>query len=311
MAEDGIEMHGTMLLTKPQIAAPIEKISRSIDSLLEWAYSEELPKAPPSSSQRNWRSIVEYGSRGGIDVGQSSAARYTHYEEPHPDARIIEAAVNALPDMAINWKRDFDLIAHELAPLVSINELIGKPTSAPLVSTAKAGFYDDPANVPAPPKRDIILVNTIKTEVLIYTHAVQGTRPGNWRANDMQAIPTPAERGPLAKIIGICKGKNSYTSGSYCPLRWMPSPVKIVLARANYITWHRALVTLAETLQLAEHIPAMPNAPATPWIDEGPKHWLIGPIKRAKRNPLPLKPPRKRAGPKETPPRYPGRRVGP
>ena len=72
-----------------QIVVPIEKISRSVEDLLCWAYGEELPKAPPSSSQRNWHLIKEYGARGGIDVGHSSAARYTHYEEPHPDARRI------------------------------------------------------------------------------------------------------------------------------------------------------------------------------------------------------------------------------
>lgn len=302
-------MHGTM--TKTQIAPPIVKVSRSVEDLLAWAYSEELPKAPPSSSHRNWHAIGEYGSHGGIDIGGGSAVRYTHYEDPHPDARRIETAVNLLPDVVIDWRRDFDLIAHELAPLVSINDLVGKPISSSPGNTAKAGYYDSPEDVPSPPKRDVILVNTIHTEVLIYTHAVQGTRPGQWRANDMQAVPTPAERGPLAKIIGICKGKNSYSSGSFCPLRWMPSPIKVVLARANYLTWHRALVTLAESLELTEHLATIPTAPATPWIDEGPAHWLIGPIKRPKLRPLPLKPERKRAGPKETPPRYPGRRIGP
>ena len=50
-------MHGTMTLTKPQIVPPIEKIRLDVESLVGWAYSEELPKAPPSSSQRNWHLI--------------------------------------------------------------------------------------------------------------------------------------------------------------------------------------------------------------------------------------------------------------
>jgi hypothetical protein len=47
-----------------------------------------------------------------------------------------------------------------------------------------------------------------------------------------------------------CEGRNRYSWGSYCPLRWEPSPIDIALARAEYAAWHRGLATLADTLQL-------------------------------------------------------------
>jgi hypothetical protein len=126
----------------------------------------------------------------------------------------------------------------------------------------------------------------------------------------MRPIPTLAERGSHAKIIGICKGKNSYTSGSFCPLRWSPSPVAILLARANYFAWHLALRRLADELDLAEHVALPPMAPPCPWGGQGePIRWLIGPTRRRKQNPLPLRPQRQPAGPAEKPPRYPGRRI--
>jgi hypothetical protein len=274
-----------------------------IEKLLWWTYLHELPKRKISSAEGIWDRLSQYGSLGGInpDPGHGAAQRYPHFGLPHPDAELIEKAVAALQPVAIDWNQHANLLLWDLAPLVSLNEL--KPLAEETIWTSalvKPG--KDGRGISASPHkpRDMLLVQTINVEMLVYSHAIKGTRPNGWRANDMRAVPTAAERGPLAKIIGICKGKNSYSSGSYCPLRWEPSPVKVVMARANFFAWHQALTQLANELALEEHQALPPHpASATPWA------WLDTPQLKTfyrsppiRSRPLPLKPTRKRAGPK-------------
>jgi hypothetical protein len=90
----------------------------------------------------------------------------------------------------------------------------------------------------------------------------------------MRPEQTRAEGGKLAKVIGALKGKNRYTTGSYCPLIWLPSPIVIVQARADYVVWHRALTGLAETLTLVAHEALPPAAPLAPWCGDAEKGLL-------------------------------------
>jgi hypothetical protein len=291
--------------------APALKKPVPIDALLQWAYLDELPKRKTSSAEGIWDRLSQYGSLGGVnpDPGHGAAQRYPHFGLPHKDAEEIEKAVNKLADVAVDWSQDYDLLAGELAPLVSVNDMHAAALAHPAVPVATLRPAPDGRGVVSVVSRDVLLVNTIRTEALVYTHAIRATAPQGWRVKEMHAVPTPAERSPLAKIIGICKGKNSYSSGSCCPLKWSPSPIKIMLARANYLVWHRALVGLSAQLSLTEHLALPPEAPEAPWIDEGPVRWLIGPVVRRAVKPLPLAPARKQAGPPKRYPRDKGRRI--
>lgn len=292
------------------------RVSADIEKLLAWTYIDELPKRQLSSAEGLWRSMAEYGQRGGIDVGQGAAQRYPHFGLPHPDALEIEKAVGALGRVAVDWEAEFDIIVGDLAALVTINDVRPRvdiwrsteaggsswPKGSPSGKLARApdgrGVRASPRNEP----RDVLMVNTINVAALVTMHAVKGTRP-DWRAERMQIEPTPAERGPLGKVIGICKGKNRYTTGSYCPLRYRPSPVTIVQSRADYRAWHHALCALAATLKLAEHVPLRPAASPAPWI-EGEKKPALFVQGIASKRPLPLNPPRKRAGPRPEKPKH-------
>lgn len=269
------------------------KVSKDIEALLRWAYLDELPKRQISSAEGVWQGIAEYGQRGGIDVGHSAAQRYPHFGAPHPDAELIEKAVGALKPVSI--EEDFDAIVGELGSLVAVNDFRPRlGVRVPGVATT-AGYYDKKTMPPSFAPRDVIAVRTINVAALVTTHAVMGTRP-DWTSAQPRPYQTPAAHGRGPKIIGECRGKNLYTAGSYCPLRWSPSPIDVVLGRADYHVWRRALTSLAETLELTSHIPLLPAASAMPWqAPEKPSRIFSYAV--AKQAPLPLKPQRKRAGP--------------
>ena len=225
---------------------PTIKQSFPIDHLLQWAYLHELPKRRISSAEGIWDRLAQYGSLGGInpDPSPGGAQRYAQFGLPHPDAERIERAVEALEPVVTDWESYFELICHELAPLVTVNDLHpfswGRPTAAKLTASS------DGRGVSVHGPRDVLLVATIPVSVLVHTHAIKGTRPNGWRTSEMRPVQTRAERGPFAKIIGVCKGNNRYSSGSYCPLQWQPSPIGLVLARAIYFAWWNALAQLAK-----------------------------------------------------------------
>ena len=172
------------------------------------------------------------------------------------------------------------------------------------------------------------MVRPFKTAALVTMHAKMGTRP-DWH----EATPRPyfvaPPKGTGPSIVGECRGRNLYTAGSHCPLRWSPSPITIAIARAEYAAWHRGLCTLAAlareehqgvdalaredgrkrpdaldglcrkrpgALQLDGHMPLPPAAPAQPWSAPNPqlRIFAVGERTAAK---LPLKPTRERMGP--------------
>lgn len=254
------------------------KTSIDVESLLHWAYRDELSKRQLSSAEGIWDRIMEDGQRGGIDPGHGAAQRYSHFGLPDPDAERIERAVGALEDLIIDWDRSFDAIAPDLSGLVTVNDLTKRNEAprAPKVNWGKAGdravkAFFGPGADQRPPRdrpRDILMVEGICTSALLTMHAIKGNRP-DWVEEAPKPLPTPAARGTNAMIIGECKGKNLYTMGSICPLKWSPSPLSILTSRADYVAWHRGLMTLAETLELVKFIALPPKASAIPWLEDG------------------------------------------
>jgi hypothetical protein len=179
--------------------------------------------------------------------------------------------------------------------VVTDNEIAGKIESFSYIrghhqGKLRKGIRARPADRP----RDVLLLNTVDVAALVITHTIKGTRP-DWRSAQMRPVPTLAERSALSVVIGKSKGKNLYTTGAYCPLRWEPSPLSVVLARADYLVWWDAIERLAGTLELAEHQLLPPAAARTPWIDGEVAHRTFANAP-ARTSTLPLKPQRKRTG---------------
>jgi hypothetical protein len=153
------------------------------------------------------------------------------------------------------------------------------------------------------------MVGGLSTKVLVTSHAIRGDRP-DWREEPPMPRMVQAMKGPNAAIVGECRGRNLYTIGSYCPLKWEPSPVMILQSRADYLAWHRGLTTLANKLQLAKFIALPPKAPQLPWLDAQESGEIIQLAPQGPMNGLPIAPLRDRAGPakrypKAGPVRYP------
>ena len=99
---------------------------------------------------------------------------------------------------------------------------------------------------------------------LIVMHASAGTRP-HWWPQPIRVLPT--RDGSRVRIIGECKGRDRYTTGSYCPLRFEPPLATVAHARAEYAVWFGALVHLAVVLagRLSAHVATYPAASPKPW----------------------------------------------
>jgi hypothetical protein len=99
---------------------------------------------------------------------------------------------------------------------------------------------------------------------LILKHATLQTQP-DWLPGPVRVLPTYGAHRKLPRVVGECRGKNKYTVGSYCPLRWVPSPQQIAMGHAEYTAWWAALMVLSASLRLNEHVALPPSAPREPW----------------------------------------------
>lgn len=288
------------------------KTTVDVESLLHWAYRDELSKRSTSSAEGIWDKVTFLGQNGGVDPGHGAAQRYSHFGLPDPDAERIEKAVSALEDKVIDWSLSFDTIAGDLGGLISVNDLTGRANGqrkAPKVGWGAAGtkalkawWGEKGAALAHDRPRDVLLVGGIRTAALVTMHAIKGSRP-DW----IEEFPTPtwipAAHGSNPQIVGESFRKNVYRMGSYCPLAWEPSPLSVISSRAEYAVWHSGLTTLAQTIDLAKFIVLPPEASPTPWMDGQTKRAPILPVVQTRSNDvgrwgvLPLFPQRERAGP--------------
>lgn len=290
----------------------IQKTEIDCETLLHWAYRDELSKRQLSSAEGIWDRIQEDGQRGGIDPGHGAAQRYSHFGLPDPDAELIEKAVGQLEDAVIDWEQSFDAIAAELSGLISVNEMGRRGTEAktPKAGWGKAGtkaveaWWGKGAAKPVQDRpRDVLMVGGLRTSALMTMHAVRGTRP-DWIEDSPQPQPTPAKTGSNAMVVGNCEGRNRYSLGAYCPLSWSPSPLSVISSRAEYVAWHTGLTKLSQTLVLAKFVALPPKASQTPWLEtESEQLHSVIPVMPTGKNhvrdwgTLPLAPTRGRMGP--------------
>jgi hypothetical protein len=294
--------------TKSPTKAPIVKRPMEISALLCWAYREELPKRQISSAEGIWRDM-DLGA-GGMGGDHGCAQRYPHHGLPHDDALLIEDAVSDLPLMTIDWAESLDAIMGDLAGLITVNDLCreqaerGRVTQSswPSKTYSKTQRRAQAVNKP----RDVILVGSIDMGALVTSHARQGTRP-RWHNEPVTCHKMPSKNNAnLPAIIGECRGKDLYATGSCCPLRWgipgdkwgdvLVSLLTIATARADYLAWWRGLAMLAESLVLGAHVALPPAPPQLPWFDAEPAVSLFGMLAPPKLATLPMKPQRETAG---------------
>jgi hypothetical protein len=281
-----------------------------IEQLLRWAYRDELSKRQTSSAEGIWDRLAQNGSLGGIDPdpGHGAAQRYAHFGLPHPDAETIEKAVTALPEIAIDWRQEADAILGELVAIADARRYDPRPSPRARTHTFityrdkyadKIGWRTEQVAGP----RDLINIRSVKIAALVTMHAGMGSRP-DWREEPPRPVAIMTERGRYAPVlIGECRAKDLYTTGSHCPLRYEPSPQTIAQARADYLAWWRGLSTLAATLQLADHDVLPPAAPEYPWNEPEPPRAMLK-NDDAPRPWLPLAPQRDRVGPPPPRPRH-------
>jgi hypothetical protein len=256
----------------------VNRTEIDIETLLLWAFRDELSKRQTSAAEGLWDHIGELAQRGGmeIDHGHGSAQRYAYIGLPDPDALLIEKAVAGLEDLVIDWPQSFDAIAGDLAGLISVNDMARRETAP---RTARAGWgaagakalkawWGPEGTRPSRNRsRDVLMVGGLRTAALLTMHAVKGTRP-DWVEESPRPIPTPAKKGTNAAILGECRGRNLYSLGACCPLIWEPSPLSIISSRAEYVAWHCGLTTLARILQTEKFNPLPPKASRTPWLED-------------------------------------------
>lgn len=239
-----------------------------VEKLLHWAFCDELPKKQISAAEGVWDSIQEYGQHGGIDPGHGAAQRYAHFGLPDPDAEAVERAVAGLKEnLFIDWPETLPIIAGEIAGLVSVNDFERRPEGNPGKKTVagwknKSGKWQTAESRP----RDILMLGALKPKALVLMYASQRRRP-DWREENPTPGRIPAARSGNAKVVGECEGHNRYSLGAYCPLDWSPSPMSVIMARAEYVAWWEALHEVADTVVLKKHIALPPSAPAMPWFD--------------------------------------------
>ncbi len=238
-----------------------------IEKLLQWAMRDELPKGRPVSSSA-WDLIAQFAQLG-VRVQTSGPADGLGFVPgaPHEDAVLVAAAIERVDDVAtFNDDANVFGLFGDLAPIAG--ECIAPIRSA-----------------------------QFNPRALVISKAISGTRPA-WKFEH----PTPYQmrreiidpRGAVRHapiVYGIDadgdlvemkpnRGRAVARDGMYSfaftprsPLQWNdPSLLAIGHARAEYVAWHGALISLVAALKgkLAEYEPTMPAAVARPWITGQP-----------------------------------------
>lgn len=219
-----------------------------IDKLLVWAYTEELPKRDLAAKEGGTWGFFHRFAELGTAVDEWSYQRYASIGDVHPDAEALEKAVSQLEDIAIDWETEklglmgawAWMLEGEYADKAirgcsKIVHLAGLVTSC--AARGKVPYWHD-----APPSCE------------------------GYRIEGKAGRPTWVVLGGKQIERG---GKRTWTYGSYCPLKWLPSGTEIGLDRAEYLGWWRGLGILRERIsgRLREFEPGPPEAPERPWVD--------------------------------------------
>jgi hypothetical protein len=248
------------------------KTEIDVEMALRWAWRDELSKRQTSAAEAVWDRIDDFGRHGGVDVDGGGAVQRYDFGEPHPDALTLERAVAELEPVVIDWGNSLDAIAGPLAGLLNVNDFKRNKPRQPKVGWGKAGdralkgWFGPGGERPARDRpRDMMMVGSFFPKTLVTVHAMAASRP-DWRDKDPAPHKVMSDNGRDVRVEGRCEGRNRYSAGSFCPLKYEPSPESVVLARADYVVWLEALHELAATVELTRFTLLPPRAAVAPWF---------------------------------------------
>lgn len=216
---------------------PARPVKRSLEiaTALSWAYVEELPKRETMGSLGASRGsgLATYGTS--IENWDRDPGYPVAMGAPHEDALTIDAAVQGLPvSMPLNaWH-----MAAELAP--ECYRALSEADAPRLVSLR------------------------LETRALVIRSARMGRTP-DWTSGGFSIERTYARNGKI-RVEGMDAGGRH----GFCPLEVLPDPRWLVIERAEYTVWWRALSILANDLanRLSSITVREPIAQARPWLVE-------------------------------------------
>jgi hypothetical protein len=247
-----------------------------IERLVTWAYDELAREDLMVAADGGSGAMFSILSGIPLGSGASGPQRYAAVMPPHPDALTVDRAVQALPDVAVDW-----------------------PASRAALMGDLDGFYDawvdwdgcrrrqdgrdtvlvEPlARAPADPFAGTML----QTGELVRRAAVLRRRPRGpvlrlpacfaYRAPGMPHAMVfhveVAERSRIARLI-LRRSSRHYGAHEQTAVAWWPTPIEIARARAEWSAWHAGLVALRAALagRLQRWAPTGPAVPAEPWRD--------------------------------------------
>ncbi|WP_375455744.1 hypothetical protein [uncultured Methylobacterium sp.] len=239
-----------------------------IEDALTWAYRHELPKRREGEGDGRMREFPSISPMFAICALGGRVENFSREPgfpaamgEPHPDALIIEAAVEELKAFAAHrFEGELGLLTHLPAGL----------DEHAAMARSMGQLFD-----------------------LVRIKARLGGRPTFARTPEPAAIVGRAGK-PIIYVMRhgteqICgaEGKDRYPSGAYCAIQW-EDPKAILIERADYAAWWAAIDLLAHRLsgRLAGISVLPPAAAQRPWageVDAGkPRRLLDAPASRAR-----------------------------
>jgi hypothetical protein len=253
-----------------------------IEMALRWAYRDELPKRQHGgrydSRDLTAASMSRLAGAAADDerpCDQREPGFPAAMGDPHPDAEIIEKAVEHLADWAGHrfgadrmdaLTSDLPLaIDPVLVGIEAIACMSGTVTINARMATRPKWSADKPTArwTPGPNGKPKVLLDEIFVQVIDSRDRVFYEPAREPLAPDAifyrEPMPSPAVR------------SGHYREGSYCPILWRPDPVRLLSERAEHCAWHAGLEILSAELegQLEAIAVLSPAAAWAPWLIPG------------------------------------------
>lgn len=233
-----------------------------VQDVLAWAYREELPKDRGLGGNGGEPCAVSpmfamgaFGTR--VDYYHREPGFPSAIGPPHPDALLVEAAVERLaafadqeideiplllPDFGEFGVDERQSVRRALGMVVGLVVKCAKLDQSPFwsTSTSPGPLYSGNGR-PMVVRLEPIFSKTLTGEEVEHE----------------TLVPVTAEH------------KNSYPFGAYSPLEYDPSPQSIADERAEHLVWWGALAGIASELEgkLSTIAVLSPGAAQRPWID--------------------------------------------
>ena len=264
---NNFETNAGTFRSRPSNSSPAPKWRpRVIDiqDLLVWAYREELPKdrglggsgkgepcaVSPMFAMGAFGTRVDYFHR---EPGFPSALG-----APHPDALLVEAAVERLAahaeqavDEQLDLAPDFGALGVDEVHAVRRALAMMPAMVARCAKLQKSPFWT--------------------SEIVPRAMYAGNGRPMVVRREPQFSKALTGEEVEHEVIVQVtAEQKGSYAFGAYSPLQYEPDPQSVVDERAEYLVWWGALNALAAELadKLATFSVRPPSARQRPWTNE-------------------------------------------